>query len=174
MPPSVLLDAQGRATAVLRSAGTGTATIAAAGGTWGPGTATVGFSFPLRFVSVTLAGAIAGWLVRQRQRAPTVQSCLVALIFASILGFAYAIGIHWLQWAPETALGEGLPFLVAAMGASSGLKALTDERPDSFPDNRVTTLSAIARDSATLIVASAIRRMAEAAERAIEAVEKAE
>lgn len=125
VPTPVLLDAQGRATAELRSDGTGTATITAAGGPFRPGTATVRFAFPLDFLIATVLGAVTGWLVKKRARDLTLRSCIVAVASACILGTAYAIGIHWLEWAPDASVGEGLSFFVAAMGAYSGLKALT-------------------------------------------------
>lgn len=124
VPTPLVLDAQGRGTAELRSGGTGAATITASGAAYRSGTASVRFRFPAGFLIATLLGAFAGWLAKKRGRNLTGNSCVAALASACILGTAYAIGIHWLAWAPDPGAGEALPFFVAAIGAYSGMNAL--------------------------------------------------
>jgi hypothetical protein len=124
VPTPVQLDDSGRATAELRSDGTGTATITAEGGPFQAGTATVRFISPRNFLIATLVGALAGWIARTRGRRWSLGELLVAIASASILAAAYAIGIHWLKWAPDAGVGEALAFFVAAMGAYSGMRAL--------------------------------------------------
>jgi hypothetical protein len=124
-PKVVQLDAQGRARAELRSVGQGIANITARGAPFGDGKTTVRFRYPLGFALATLAGGLAGWLVKKKARDLSPRSCAVSIGSATILGIAYAIGIRWMPWTPGAAAGEALSFFVAAMGAYTGLKVLT-------------------------------------------------
>jgi hypothetical protein len=75
-------------------------------------------------VIATLVGALLGWIVKNRARQWSVGSLLVAIACSSILTAAYAIGIHWLRWAPEAGAGEALTFFVAAVGAYLGVRVM--------------------------------------------------
>jgi hypothetical protein len=124
VPTPVPLDAEGRATVELRSDGTGVAHIRVEGDPFLPATADVLFDVPRNFIIAMLLGALAGWIARMRSHGLSIGSLVMALVCASILSSAYAIGINWLKWAPEATVGEALGFFVAAMGAYTGMRAL--------------------------------------------------
>jgi hypothetical protein len=123
-PTPVVLGADGRATAELRSDGTGAATVSASGNPFSLGSTSVDFATPYRFLIASLIGAIVGWIARTRARSRSWRSIVVALASSAILAAAYAIGIRWFEWAPDATAGEALAFFVAAIGAYTGLKAL--------------------------------------------------
>jgi hypothetical protein len=124
VPTPVKLDANGQAWAQLRSDGTGTAIITAAGGPFQPGTASVEFVMPVSFLIATLLGAIVGWVVKIRARRWSLASFLVAVASSCILSAAYAAGIHWLKLVPQAGAGEALSFVVAALGSYGGVSVL--------------------------------------------------
>lgn len=125
VPTPVLLDATGHGSAQLRSDGTGTASITAAGEPYAQAMTTVRFQTPINFLIAAGIGALVGWIARTRARRFAAGSLLMAVASSAILTAAYAIGLNWMRWAPQAGAGEALTFFVAAMGAYLGLRALT-------------------------------------------------
>jgi hypothetical protein len=120
----VTLGEDGSASAQIRSDGTGSADVKASGPPFESAATTVEFNRPWRFLVATFLGAVLGWIVKTGARARSMRSIVVALASAAILSAAYAIGIRWLQWAPEAGVGEALGFFVGAMGAYFGMRVL--------------------------------------------------
>ena len=124
-PSSVVLDAQGRASVELRSAGIGAAEIRAGGPPFESEVRIVDFGKPWSSAGAALAGAVVGWvLLHQSRRRKTVWSVIVALASAAFVVAAYSIGIQLANWAPDANVGEALIFFIAAVGAFSGATAL--------------------------------------------------
>jgi hypothetical protein len=124
-PPTVTLDAQGRATVELRSAGIGAAELRASGPPFESGVRIVDFGKPWSSAAAALIGAIVGWvLLHQSRRKKTVWSIIVALASSAFVVAAYSIGIQLANWAPDANVGEALIFFIAAVGAFFGATAL--------------------------------------------------
>jgi hypothetical protein len=123
-PSEVVLSADGRATAEIRSAGFGDVALSASGVPFVVGESSMDFAKPWSFLVALALGAIAGWLIRTRARSRSLGSFLLALATAAFVTAAFSVGIRLAQWAPEAAVGEALTFFVAAVGAWSGIKAL--------------------------------------------------
>jgi hypothetical protein len=123
-PTPLTLQADGRATAELRSDGTGIANVRATGVPLEAAQAAVNFVAPWRFLIAGLIGAAVGWILRTRARSKSLRSALVAAAAAAVALVAYMLGIRWLQWSPEAQAGEALAFFIAAAGAFTGVTGL--------------------------------------------------
>ena len=124
-PSEVILSADGRATAEIRSEGFGVAAISASGVPFVPAEGSIGFAKPWSFLIAVALGAIAGWLIRIRGRRKTFGSLLLAIASACVVTAAVSVGIRLAQWAPEATVGEALTFFVAAIGAWGGIKVIS-------------------------------------------------
>lgn len=124
-PTAIELDAQGRGSVELRSAGTGATTLAVSGAPFETGKAVVEFGKPWSSLIAAWLGAVAGWvLLMQGRKKKTAWSVIVALASAAFVFAGYSVGIRLAQWAPDATVGEALVFFVAAVGAFMGVKAL--------------------------------------------------
>lgn len=123
-PTPLTLQPDGRATAELRSDGTGVATIRATGVPLQEAQTVIRFVAPWRFLIAAVIGALVGWLLRTRARSKSARSVLIAVASAAVALVAYMLGIRWLQWAPQAQVGEALAFFIAAAGAFTGVAGL--------------------------------------------------
>jgi len=125
-PALVLLDDAGIATAVLRSEGTGSSTIAATDPPFQNGVGAVRFTWPTGFLISTLLGGLSGALLREDIRQKFLSGIAVGLLAAVIVCVAYASGVKFDAWGvPPGGTAEALFFVLGAIGGFLGRKALS-------------------------------------------------
>ncbi|MCU0252390.1 MAG: Ig-like domain-containing protein [Vicinamibacterales bacterium] len=133
--PAVTLDAQGTASATLRSESVGPSTVTASAGGVQPQTGTVAYVWPVRFLVFSLLGGCAGAFLKRgtasgKKSKGSWRWLAVGAVSGLVLAVATAIGINLLPWQPTATMSEALVFGVAALGTFLGAGALI-----TVPDN---------------------------------------
>jgi hypothetical protein len=123
--PAVTLDAQGIASAKLRSERVGSSTVTASAGGAQPQTGTVAYAWPVSFLAFSLLGGCAGAFLKRRTASGKKSGGWLAWLGVGALSgvvftVAGAIGINLLPWPPTATMSEALVFGVAALGAFLG------------------------------------------------------
>jgi hypothetical protein len=139
---SLTLDDQGRTSTTLRSIGTGEARVAAvsaAADAENAGPLPVEFRPPWLFLASSLAGGVAGAVIRQgakrkseRPRHPAADIAL-GVLTGLVIAVAYAIGINVLELHPAATAGEALVFVVSAFGGYWGFRPREEKQPKAPP-----------------------------------------
>jgi hypothetical protein len=133
--PAVTLDAQGTASATLRSESVGPSTVTASAGGVQPQTGTVAYVWPVRFLVFSLLGGCAGAFLKRgtasgKKSKGSWRWLAVGAVSGLVLAVATAIGINLLPWQPTATMSEALVFGVAALGTFLGAGKLI-----TVPDN---------------------------------------
>ncbi|MGB3747349.1 MAG: hypothetical protein WA961_04045 [Rhodanobacter sp.] len=127
-PTYVKLDAQGLATARLRSdsASSTSVSVADAGVVSQP--ATVVFSAPWLFLAAAVAGGLLGAFIRGKGRRRAWYALAIGVASAILMTLAYAVGIDWVSRALPAAhlatSGEAVVFVLGAIAALLGVGVL--------------------------------------------------
>ena len=127
-PTYVKLDAQGVATARLRSdsAGSTSVSVADAGVISQP--ATVVFTAPWLFLVAAIAGGLLGAFIRGKGRRRAWYALAIGVASAVLMTLAYAVGIDWVSRALPSAhlatSGEAVIFVLGAIAALLGVGVL--------------------------------------------------
>jgi len=127
-PTYVKLDAQGVATARLRSdsASSTTVSVADAGVVSRP--ATVVFIAPWLFLAAAVAGGLLGAFIRGKGRRRVWYALAIGVASAILMTLAYAVGIDWVSRALPAAhlasSGEAVVFVLGAIAALLGVGVL--------------------------------------------------
>jgi hypothetical protein len=127
-PLTVVLDESGIATARIRSAAVGSATVRAEGPVIAPGAqASVAFQTPWRFIGSALAGGLAGGVIRKGASWRTgsrklALEMLVAVLTGVVVFALFALGVNLLGISLPAQGGEVLVFVVSALGAFVGAR----------------------------------------------------
>jgi hypothetical protein len=124
----VKLDAQGVATARLRSdsASSTSVSVADAGVVSQP--ATVVFTAPWLFLAAAVAGGLLGAFIRGKGRRRAWYALAIGVASAILMTLAYAVGIDWVSRALPAAhlatSGEAVIFVLGAIAALLGVGVL--------------------------------------------------
>ena len=127
-PTYVKLDAQGVATARLRSdsASSTSVSVADAGVVSQP--ATVVFTAPWLFLAAAVAGGLLGAFIRGKGRRRAWYALAIGVASAVLMTLAYAVGIDWVSRALPSAhlatSGEAVIFVLGAIAALLGVGVL--------------------------------------------------
>jgi hypothetical protein len=127
-PTYVKLDAQGVATARLRSdsASSTSVSVADAGVVSQP--ATVVFTAPWLFLAAAVAGGLLGAFIRGKGRRRAWYALAIGVASAILMTLAYAVGIDWVSRALPSAhlatSGEAVIFVLGAIAALLGVGVL--------------------------------------------------
>jgi hypothetical protein len=136
-PLTVVLDDSGIATARIRSAAVGSATVRAEGPVIASGAqASVGFQTPWRFIGSALLGGLAGGVIRKGAQWRTgprklTLELLVAVLTGAIVFGLFALGVNLLGVNLPSQGGEVLVFVVSALGAFIGTRLFAVAAPRS-------------------------------------------
>lgn len=127
-PLTLILDESGIATARIRSAAVGSATVRAEGPVIAPGAqASVAFQTPWRFIGSALAGGLAGGVIRKGASWRTgprklALEMLVAVLTGVVVFALFALGVNLLGISLPAQGGEVLVFVVSTLGAFVGAR----------------------------------------------------
>lgn len=137
-PATVTVRDEGTAGAALRSRGVGRATVAVHSPPLGSGTAQVVFEWPVTFLVASLLGAALGDAVAwgRGRRSGTRRSAgrrgaelLSGFLVGLLTAVGYAAGVNLTGLEIKTQYGEGLAFVLAALGSIYGLPGLSRALP---------------------------------------------
>jgi hypothetical protein len=134
-PLTVVLDDSGIATARIRSAAVGRATVRAEGPVIASGAqASVAFQTPWRFIGSALIGGLAGGVLRKGAQWRTgrrrlVMEMLVAVLTGAVVFSLFALGVNLLGINLPSQGGEVLVFVVSALGAFIGTRLFAAAAP---------------------------------------------
>jgi hypothetical protein len=131
-PSRVRLDADGTATASLRSLGLGTATVNATTPGLPPARTTVRFNFPLITLLAAVLGGVAGGGIRLLLGGGgkgALRRLAGTALFGIVVFVAYAVGVNLLPYRPTVTVGAALVFAVAALGALVGTSLIDRRNP---------------------------------------------
>jgi hypothetical protein len=129
-PLTVVLDDSGIATARIRSAAVGRATVRAEGPVIASGAqSNVGFQTPWRFIGSALLGGLAGGVIRKGAQWRTgrrrlMLELLVAVLTGAVVFGLFALGVNVVGFNLPWQGGEVLVFVVSALGAFIGTRLL--------------------------------------------------
>jgi hypothetical protein len=127
-PLTVVLDDSGIATARIRSAAVGRATVRAEGPVIASGAqGSVGFQTPWRFIGSALLGGLAGGVIRKGAqwragRRRLTLELLVAVLTGAVVFGLFALGVNVVGFNLPSQGGEVLVFVVSALGAFMGTR----------------------------------------------------
>lgn len=134
-PLTVVLDDSGIATARIRSAAVGRATVRAEGPVIASGAqASVGFQTPWRFIGSALLGGLAGGVIRKGAQWRTGRrrltlELLVAVLTGAVVFGLFALGVNVVGFNLPSQGGEVLVFVVSALGAFIGNRLFAAAAP---------------------------------------------
>lgn len=127
-PTYVKLDAQGMATARLRSDSSGSTSVSVADAGVVSQPATVVFTPPWLFLAAAIAGGLLGAFIRGKGRRRVGYALAIGVASAILMTLAYAVGIDWVsRTLPATQLatsGEAVIFVLGAIAALVGVGVL--------------------------------------------------
>ena len=129
----VLLDDNGMASQIVRSASIGTDTITVRGIPFGEETRQIRYTLPVRFMVAAVLGGLAGGILRigkkfRLNRSSARELGLAVLAGAVVFGL-YALGVNLSSFRLPAQAGEVLVFVVSALGAFVGSRLLTPAPP---------------------------------------------
>jgi len=127
-PSYVKLDAQGVATARLRSDSAGSTSVRVGDAGVVSESATVVFAPPWLFLAAAVTGGLLGAFIRGKGRRRVGYALAIGVASAILMTLAYAVGIDWVSRAlPAVQLatsGEAVVFVLGAIAALIGVGAL--------------------------------------------------
>jgi hypothetical protein len=132
----VALDDQGFGIAHLRSVGVGVAKVRVTVPTFEPDEETVAFHWPFAFVvSAILGGLLGGFVrfVRAHRKRRAVAEMLRSTSIGLVVAVASAVGINLLGIQVTAGFGEGVVFVIAALGAMYGIRLPGNTPPAPTP-----------------------------------------
>lgn len=131
-PSSVVFDAQGHATTILRSDSASSTVVRIGQAQLQGEPVDVQFDAPWMFLLCATAGGLLGAFVRGKGRKKWGYALMIGMSSAVLMALAYAIGIDWLArgfGAPALSVaGEAVVFVLGGLAALVGVQVLVPKR----------------------------------------------